>query len=256
MLFLIITLQFNASREIMHYSHWNIHPNSIIITQEGYLKLLLTLAKETEDHPDRFVPPEEIPFLLLQLIQNTDERVIMRINKEISETFQLGLTLLSAANLKNYSYLYKHSPLLNLNIDKLNGEIDKCTEFSRYTLVLTSLIANLCSFNPALRLSGPELWEWVNDHAEEIKRRSPFNFRYIPKKLSALVEKKIKNNQQDLLRNSQLKMERLSNSQIDLRKNGKSPERTSMYEKHLYQPIHQVNWNLKPHIPRYRSSKD
>ena len=79
----------------------------------------------------------------------------MRINKDISETFQLGLTLLSAATLKDYSFLYKFSPLLSLNLDKLNEELGHCAESSTYTVVITSLIANLCSFNPTHRLSGP-----------------------------------------------------------------------------------------------------
>lgn len=154
----------------------------------------------------------------MQLIANTDERVTMRINKDISETFQLGLTLLSAATLKDYSFLYKYSPLLSLNLDKLNEELALCAESSTYTVVLTSLIANLCSFNPAHRLSGPELWEWISNHGEEIKLKSAFNFRYLPKKLSMLVDRKMKSNQENLLRSSQLKMEKLSSSQISLRK--------------------------------------
>lgn len=83
---------------------------------------------------------------------------MMRINKDISETFQLGLTLLSAAQLNNYQFLYSHTPLLALDVDRLKEELDRCTLSGRYTEVLTALIANLCSFNPAQRLSGPELW--------------------------------------------------------------------------------------------------
>jgi hypothetical protein len=112
-----------------------------------------------------FVPPEEIPLLLLKLIKSTDERVIMRINKDISETFQLGLTLLSAASLKDCQSLYSHTPLLSLRLEQLGTELEQLAQSSKYTVVLTALISNLCSFNPADRLSGPELWEWVTDHA-------------------------------------------------------------------------------------------
>jgi hypothetical protein len=101
------------------------------------------------------VPPEEIPLLLLRLIKSTDERVVMRINKSISETFQLGLTLLSAATLTDHQTLYSRSPLLALNIDRLATQIEQWREGGRYTEVMGALVANLCSFNPADRLSGP-----------------------------------------------------------------------------------------------------
>jgi hypothetical protein len=43
----------------------------------------------------------------------------MRINKTIAETFQIGLTLFSAATLTNYKSLYSTEPILTLNVSKL-----------------------------------------------------------------------------------------------------------------------------------------
>lgn len=82
------------------------------------MRILVQLQREG-DGVREYVPPEEIPILLLRLIKKTDERVVMRINKSISETFQLGLTLLSAATLNDHLALYSRTPLLSLDVDRL-----------------------------------------------------------------------------------------------------------------------------------------
>lgn len=79
----------------------------------------------------------------------------MRINKNISETFQLGLTLFSASRLRDYQALYAHSPLLTLDLEQLSDHLEQWRQEGRYTEVFAALVANLCSFNPAHRLSGP-----------------------------------------------------------------------------------------------------
>lgn len=75
MLLLIITLQFKVGKEVKK-DYWNIHPNNIIIKRQGHLKILLRLSypqsKEEGEREEEFVPPEEIPLLLLKLIKSTD----------------------------------------------------------------------------------------------------------------------------------------------------------------------------------------
>lgn len=95
---------------------------------------------------------------MLQLLKKEDEGVTMRINKTVAETFQIGLTLFSAATLTNYKSLYSTEPILTLNVSKLQDELSYWGEHSRYTVIFTSLIENLCSLNPSDRFSGPELW--------------------------------------------------------------------------------------------------
>lgn len=120
MLYLIITLQFRLANNAQQRPLWTIHPESIIIAPEGYMRILVQLQREGQVEGVReYVPPEEIPILLLRLVKSTDERVVMRINKSISETFQLGLTLLSAATLNDHQALYSRTPLLSLDVDRL-----------------------------------------------------------------------------------------------------------------------------------------
>jgi hypothetical protein len=69
------------------------------------------------------------------------------------------------------------------------------------------------------------------------------------------VAARIRDSQQGLLHNSRLKMEKLASSQVECRVTQMSP-RSSIYEKHLYQPIHHLGKHDPPPIPRYRSNRN
>ena len=60
-------MQFTLSHDVKHSHSWNVHPMTIIVTKTGTIKLMFTWKEEQQ-----FVPPEEIPFLLMQLIATTD----------------------------------------------------------------------------------------------------------------------------------------------------------------------------------------
>lgn len=83
MLYLIITLQFKLANNNQSRPLWTIHPQNLIISPEGHMRILVQLQQESE-RAREYVPPEDIPLLLLRLIKSTDERVVMRINKSIS----------------------------------------------------------------------------------------------------------------------------------------------------------------------------
>jgi hypothetical protein len=59
LLFLIITLQFNVSQNEKQ-ELWNIHPDCIVITDQGHVKILIQLDRgegEGEGEVKEFVPP-------------------------------------------------------------------------------------------------------------------------------------------------------------------------------------------------------
>lgn len=87
--------------------------------------------------------------------------------------FSIGLTILSAATLEDYSSLYETK---NNTFDKngLSSKLDKFKIFSMYSDILKGTVLNLCEFSPDKRLTPQELWEFLCPHEECIKKRESF----------------------------------------------------------------------------------
>jgi hypothetical protein len=60
-----------------------------------------------------------------------------------SEMFSIGLTLLSAATLEDYSYLYDTNDY-HLDRATLRDKLDKFRNFTKYSEILRGTIMNLC----------------------------------------------------------------------------------------------------------------
>jgi hypothetical protein len=103
-----------------------------------------------------------------------------------SEMFSIGLTILSAATLEDYSYLYDPK---NNHFDKanLNSKLDKFKIFSLYSDILKGTILNLCELAVEKRLSPQELWDFLYPHAEAIKKRESFMVDNAPIKVHGSV---------------------------------------------------------------------
>ena len=70
---------------------------------------------------------------------------------EAAEMFAIGLTMLSAVNLKDYDILYDCESL-KFDFEKLEEAITELVLNNRYSEVLRSTIMNLCSYQAHRRM--------------------------------------------------------------------------------------------------------
>ena len=97
--------------------------------------------------------------------------------------FSIGLTLLSAGLLEDFSYLYNTNDY-RIDMSTLREKMEKFRSFSKYSEILRGTIINLCDLAPGKRLSGQELWEFLYPHSESIRMRESFIINNAPMKVN------------------------------------------------------------------------
>ena len=87
-----------------------------------------------------------------------------------AEIFSIGLTLLSAANLEDYTDLYDIK-LHTFNENKFQRSLEQFQINNSYSEILRSTVSNLLERDPAKRMHTDQLWKLVEPYEEKIKGR-------------------------------------------------------------------------------------
>ena len=129
----------------------DIRPHNIFINDQGEVKAanllswpmeLTNYAKGLENQVT-YLAPEELKELEVGKLENE--------NNERSETFSIGLTLLSVANLTDFSDLYDLKGY-RFDGEKLQQNLGYFIRNPAYSDIMKAMVCNLCSINETRRV--------------------------------------------------------------------------------------------------------
>ncbi len=100
-------------------------------------------------------------------------------NKNSSENFSIGFTLLSSALLIDNSSLYD---IQNQRFDGYEAQrrINAFKVDKSYSELLRAVVSGLSGLNASERLSWSEVWNWIKKYEKNISQRKDFSVDQIP----------------------------------------------------------------------------
>ena len=100
-------------------------------------------------------------------------------NKNSSENFSIGFTLLSSALLIDNSSLYD---IQNQRFDGYEAQrrINAFKVDKSYSELLRAVVTGLSGLNASERLSWSEVWNWIKKYENNISQRKDFSVDQIP----------------------------------------------------------------------------
>jgi hypothetical protein len=101
--------------------------------------------------------------------------------------FSIGLTVLSAAMLEDFHYLYDIKAY-KINEAETRVLLEEWRSNNVYSEIFTAFISNLCSFQIDKRLTDEELWRWISDYEKPIKNKEDFVIEEAPPKIEREIE--------------------------------------------------------------------
>lgn len=104
-----------------------------------------------------------------------------------SEMFSIGMTILNAAMLNDFTEIYDVKKF-KFKFDEASEDLQQWRDNTVYSEIFTAFISNLCSFEPEKRLTEKELWSWINKHEEEIKNKEDFFIDHAPLKIEKEIQ--------------------------------------------------------------------
>lgn len=91
-------------------------------------------------------------------------------NQSNSETYSMGLTLLSAICLEDFTPLYDCKSY-KCNYKYLEEKINHFQQNRAYSDIFKATVCNMLSFDENNRISHQELWDWIKPYEKNILAR-------------------------------------------------------------------------------------
>lgn len=144
-------------------------PQNVFLSEKGKIKLANEYSWPGEfnsyekllDGQSSYLAPED-----MEDLRNGTKRPDLGTN-ESSELFAVGLTMLSAGNLKENGDLYDTHKMV-FDKPEFLRRINFWLTRQRYSETLRILVAYLCHLRAYKRWSFGELWRWLSKHRAKI----------------------------------------------------------------------------------------
>ena len=171
----------------------DIRPQNVFINDKTQVKVtsLNTFPKEISNYSKTF--ENEVTYLGIYYQYSAPEELkqleVGKIEGEDNnncEVFSIGLTVLSAALLEDFSNLYDIKKY-SFDHNQLRKKIDDFRVSNKYSDILKGVVTNLCEVTPEKRCTPEEMWAFLQPHGEKVRAKEDFVVENAPDKLHQQV---------------------------------------------------------------------
>lgn len=160
----------------------DIRPDNIFINEDGQVKVACVdswpgeqtnYAKAFYEKEITYLSPEEIKDYQFGKMEES-------VDRELAETFSIGLSCLDAATLSESKSLYSKN--FKFNYEKLEQRLNEFRKYG-YSELLTLTIENMCEVDTEYRSGSREILQWLLPYEEAIINLEDFQVNGLPEKM-------------------------------------------------------------------------